>query len=202
MLNIGVFASHGGSNLQAIIDACKNQSLNAKVCVVISNNSSSFALERARNAGIPGFHISAVKQILLILEKHGVEIVVLAGYLKKLGKKVLQKYKGRILNIHPALLPKYGGQGMYGRNVHEAVIKSKDPVTGVTIHLVDEEYDRGPIINQCEVMVADDDTPETLAERVLEREHTFLVETLKLVEEGKLPLSPRASNQNNPARPG
>jgi phosphoribosylglycinamide formyltransferase-1 len=196
-LKLAVFASHGGSNLQAIIDACKNRELEAEVSVVISNNSDSFALERARREVIPYFHLSSKiypeqekldEAVYSILKSYSVEIIVLAGYMKKLGKLILDKYKGRILNIHPSLLPKYGGKGMYGTFVHEAVLKSGENETGVTIHLVDEEYDRGEILNQCIVPVMKEDTVETLSKRVLESEHLIYVETLKLISEGKIKL--------------
>jgi phosphoribosylglycinamide formyltransferase-1 len=196
-LKLAVFSSHGGSNLQAIIDACKSRELDAEVSVVISNNSDSFALERARREKIPYFHLSSKtypeqekldEAIYSILKSYSVEIVILAGYMKKLGKLILDKYKGKILNIHPSLLPKYGGKGMYGVFVHEAVLKSGDHETGVTIHLVDEEYDRGKILNQCIVPVEKGDTVETLSKRVLESEHIIYVETLKLISEGKIKL--------------
>ena len=196
-LNLGILASHGGSNMQSIIDACTDGVINAKVCVVISNNSSSYALERSRNENIPCYHLSSKKYpeeenldkaILSVLRNCSVDTILLAGYMKKLGKKVLSQYKGRILNIHPALLPKYGGKGKYGNYVHEAVLNAGEKKTGVTIHIVDEEYDTGKIINQCEVEVREKDTIETLSQRVLEREHTFYVETLKLISEGKIEL--------------
>ncbi len=197
-LRIGIIASHGGSNLQAIIDAWKAGRLNATPCVVISNNGDSLALARARNEGIPTYHLSAWthpktesldEAILQALVSHEVEVVVLAGYMKKLGPRTLHHFDGRILNIHPALLPKYGGKGMYVPYVHEAVLAAGERITGVTIHLVNEEYDRGPIIAQCEVPVCEGDTVETLAERVLQREHAFYVETLQAICEGKVTLA-------------
>lgn len=196
-LKLGVFASHGGSNLQAVIDGCKNKIFDGKVCVVISNNLKSYALERAKNENITCFHISSKEYpeqekldeaIYNALKGSSVEIIVLAGYMKKLGDIILDEYKGKILNIHPALLPKYGGKGMYGDFVHEAVLKNGEKKTGVTVHLVDEEYDTGKIINQCEVEVKEGDTVETLSKRVLEREHSFYVETLKMISEDKIKL--------------
>jgi len=184
---IAIFASGGGSNLQAVIDACKTDILNATVCVVISNNSKSGALQRAIDAGIPAFHISRKTTanpdatILQTLLSHNPNMILLAGYLKKIGAGVLQQYQGKIYNIHPALLPKYGGQGMFGINVHQAVIAAGEMTTGITIHKVDPEYDTGEIIAQCIVPVQPGDTAETLSARVLEREHTFLVETLRAV---------------------
>ena len=196
-LRLGCLSSHGGSNLQAIIDGCKEGRLDAKVCVVISNNSTSTALERARREGIPYYHLSGKthpqsdeldKAILDIFETHEINLVVLAGYMKQLGPEVLSRYRGRILNIHPALLPKFGGQGFYGENVHQAVLAAGEKVTGVTIHVVDEEYDHGPIVAQSEVPVLEDDTVDSLSKRVLKREHEFFVETLQKVSLGEIDL--------------
>lgn len=194
-INLGFLVSHGGSNMQAIVDACNNGKLNANPCVVISNNSKSQALQRAKNENIPYYHRSSMthpdfeeldKEISKIMKKYNVNIIILVGYMKKLGKKTLKHYKGKILNTHPSLLPKFGGKGMYGNYVHEAVLKSGDNVTGITIHIVDEGYDTGAVINQCKVPVLLDDTVETLKDRVLKREHTFFVETLNLISEGKI----------------
>ena len=185
MKNIAVFASHGGSDLQAIIDGCKAGHINARVCVVISNNSDSLALKRAKSEGIPAFHLSGktVKDlldevILHTLLEHKTDIVFLAGYLKKIGADVLRTYENRIYNIHPSLLPKYGGKGMYGINVHKAVLEAGETETGITIHRVSAEYDLGEIIAQEKVPVLTGDTPETLAARVLAQEHIFIVDIL------------------------
>jgi len=124
--------------------------------------------------------------ILSALRQHQVNLVILAGYMKKLGEKTLSAYPGRVINIHPALLPKYGGEGMYGARVHAAVIQAGDPESGVTIHLVDREYDHGVILAQCRLPVLKNDTALTLAERVLEREHTFLVETIRKIIAGEI----------------
>jgi len=188
MTNISIFASGGGSNLQAIIDACKSGKINATVSAIISNNSKSGAMERAKNEGIPAFHFSnkriedpaeLEKAIFQTLQNASTDIIFLAGYMKKIGSSILQAYKGRIFNIHPSLLPEYGGAGMFGINVHKAVIEAGETETGITIHRVDPEYDTGEIIAQCTVPVLAGDTAETLAARVLEREHSFLVETLE-----------------------
>jgi phosphoribosylglycinamide formyltransferase-1 len=196
-MKLGFLASHGGSNMQAIIDACKDGRLDAKPCVVISNNPASAALLRAKTEGISGCHLSSVthpvpdaldERIKGTLQEHSVDVVILAGYMKKIGPKTLDAFRGRILNIHPALLPKHGGKGMYGRRVHEAVLASGDRITGVTVHVIDEEYDTGPIVAQCEVEVRPGDTVETLSERVLEREHSFYVETLQRIAAGQLKL--------------
>ena len=196
-LKLGFFASHEGTNMQAIIDACNDERLDAKPCVVISNNSKSGAIQRANKEGIPYYHLSSRKYpeskdldkaILEALKAHGVNLVILAGYMKKIGPQTLAAYEGRILNIHPALLPKYGGKGMYGKYVHEAVLASGDKVTGVTIHVVDAIYDHGSIVAQCEMPVLDGDTVETLSQRVLKREHEFFVETLQKISQGKIKL--------------
>jgi len=203
-MNIAVFASGGGSNLQAIIDGCASGKIAARVCVVISNNSGSGALERAKAAGIPAVHLSAVRlahsqncesisdaahspesdssslanEMLETLRAHQTDIVFLAGYLKKIPDEVLAAFENRIFNIHPSLLPKFGGRGMYGINVHTAVIAANEPETGITIHRVTAEYDVGDILAQRKVPVLPGDTPQALAARVLEQEHIFLVEFL------------------------
>jgi phosphoribosylglycinamide formyltransferase-1 len=195
-LHLGFVASHGGSNMQAIIDACKAGRLDAKPCVVVSNNSEAMALRRAKNEGIPSYHISAAthpgpledEEILRVLRQHGVDTVILAGYMKMLGPATLRAYRGRILNIHPALLPKFGGKGMYGKRVHEAVLAAGEKVTGVSIHIVDEHYDTGPIIAQCQVPVLPGDTVDSLAERVLKHEHALYAETLQKIADGRIAL--------------
>jgi len=194
-VNLGFLASGRGSNLQAVIEACKSGRLSATPRVVISNNSDSGALERSRREGIPAYHLSSHthgegldEAILQTLRRHEVQLVVLAGYMKKLGPRTLAAYRNRIVNIHPALLPKFGGQGMYGMNVHKAVIEAGERESGVTIHLVDEEYDHGTILAQTRLPVLPDDTPQTLAQRVLEREHSFLVETLDKIIRGEIRL--------------
>ncbi len=185
-LRLGVLASHGGTTMQAIVDACEDGRLDAEVCVVISNNSRSMALERARTHGIDALHLSGVTHnhpddldhaILTTLIDHDNDLVVLGGYMKRLGPLVLSHYKGRILNTHPALLPQFGGQGMYGDNTHAAVLASGQKMSGATVHLVEGDYDTGPIISQVEVPVLDDDTVETLRDRVqvAEREHYVAV---------------------------
>jgi len=198
-MNIGFLASHNGSNMQAIINACHSGTLQATPAVVISNNSDSGALARARQEGIPAYHFSGRthpvpadldQAILYTLLQYRVDIVILAGYMKKLGPETLSCFHGRVLNIHPALLPKFGGTGMYGVHVHEAVITAGETESGVSIHLVDAEYDTGPVIAQAVVSVERTDTAETLAVRILKREHTFFPETLQRIVTGeiKLPL--------------
>ena len=196
-MNIVVFASHAGSDLQAIIDGCKSNKINANVAVVISNNGGSKALERATSENIPAFHLSSTKygseeklaeETLKVLEKYDVNMIFLAGYLRFLHPTILEKYKQRIFNIHPSLLPKYGGKGMFGVNVHKAVILAGEKETGITIHRVNAEYDGGEIIAQRVVKVFPTDTPEVLANRVLETEHKFLVEVIADIANGKVAL--------------
>ncbi len=192
-LRICFFASHGGSNMQAIIDAIKANKINAIAALIISNNSSSFALERAKNEGIPAYHLSSKTnpddlddKIIEKMQMHKVNIVVLAGYMKKLNEKIIDFVKGRVLNIHPALLPKFGGRGMYGMNVHKAVIESGEEKSGPTVHLVNSKYDEGRILKQMEVPVLKNDTPDELAARVLEKEHIIYAQTIKEIAEGKI----------------
>jgi phosphoribosylglycinamide formyltransferase-1 len=189
-IRIGVLASGGGSNLQSIIDSTLTNRLNAEVTVVISNNRDSGAIQRAIRHGIDHLYLSKVTEgteealddhICRELTDRGIDIVALAGYMKKVGPRVLEKYKGRILNIHPALLPKFGGKGLYGIHVHEAVIKAGEKESGASVHIVDEEYDRGPVLGSVRVPVLPEDTPETLQKRVLEKEHElypFILEQL------------------------
>lgn len=194
-LRLGLFASHGGTNLQAILDACAADQIDATPAVVISNNSKAVALERARNAGVPALHMSSVTHgdeldaaTRTVLIDHGVQLVVLAGYMKRLGPKTLAEYEGRIVNVHPALLPKHGGPGMYGARVHEAVLAAQDAVTGVTVHLVDEEYDNGRVLAQQEVPVMPGDDVESLAARVLTVEHRLYVATIARIASGDIAL--------------
>ena len=196
-MNIAVFASHGGSDLQAIIDGCKNRRIGAEVAAVISNNEDSTALQRAHRENIPAYHLSAKKygseeklaqEILSVLATHKIDMIFLAGYMRMLHASVLEAYRGRIFNIHPALLPKFGGKGMYGMNVHRAVLDAHETETGVTIHRVNAEYDSGEIVAQTTVAVAPDDTPETLAARVLEKEHEFIVDVISDIADGHIAL--------------
>ena len=197
-LNIGILASHGGSNMQAIINACKENRIYGVVSVVICNNSNAGAVEKAEKAGIPVYHLSSRnyqvdsdldEAISIVLKKYNVNIVALAGYMKKLGPIVLKEYESRILNIHPALLPKHGGNGMYGINVHKSVIASGDKESGATVHLVNENYDEGGIVSQVIVRVSENETPETLAEKVLVEEHRLYPITLEKISKGEIKLA-------------
>lgn len=175
-LRLAVFASGGGTNLQALLDALADDAA-ACVALVASNRADAGALERARRAGVATAVLddpSDSARILALLDAHDIELVVLAGYLKLVPGPVVRALPGRMINIHPALLPAFGGPGMYGRRVHEAVLASGATVSGASVHLVSGEYDRGPIVAQWPVPVRPDDTPETLAARVLVVEHQLL----------------------------
>lgn len=179
---IAVLASGNGSNLQAIID---HKTEKFEVALVLSNVKTAFALQRASKANIPAFYVSKTdrdKKIFSHLEKHKIDLVVLAGYLKKVGDNILEDFK--VINIHPSLLPKHGGPGMFGINVHQAVIESKEKQSGATVHYVTGVYDEGEIIIQEKVDVLDDDTPESLAKRVLEVEHRIFIEGIELALRG------------------
>lgn len=191
-LHLGFLASHGGSNVQAIIDSIKKNQLDAIAEVIISNNSDSTVLKRAEKENIPGYHISSAtsetpdREIIDTLKKHNVDTVVLAGYMKKISPELINAFDGRVLNIHPALLPKFGGKGMYGMNVHKAVIEAGEKYSGATIHLVTEIYDEGRILNQRKVEVKIDDDAEKLASRVLKAEHVLYAETLQKISTGEI----------------
>jgi phosphoribosylglycinamide formyltransferase-1 len=181
-----VLASGRGSNLQAIIEHFDNLARErvAKVELVASNRADSPALIRAATASIDIAHFNASddgSELLALLRTFRIDLVVLAGYLKRIPPKVVREYAGRIINIHPALLPAFGGEGMYGARVHEAVIASGAEESGVTVHLVDDEYDRGPIVAQWRVSVNRADTPESLAARVLNIEHVVYPRAVEIV---------------------
>lgn len=194
-IRLGFLASGRGSNMLAMIDNCEAGKLNAEPVVVISNNADAGALVYARKAGIPAFHLSSNthedesvldQEMTDTLKSHNIDWVILAGYMKMIGSKLLEEFRGKILNIHPSLLPRHGGQGMYGLHVHEAVLASGESETGVTIHMVDGEYDQGRILAQEKVSVEADDTPESLAARVLKVEHELYSETLQGIIEGRI----------------
>ena len=185
-MRLAVLASHEGTTLQSVIDACASNLLEADLAIVISNNSSSGALRRAQDADIPTAHISGKthpgeledQTLLATLKKAKADYVLLLGYMKKLGDLTLAHFQGRILNTHPSLLPKYGGHGYFGRKVHEAVLDAKETVTGATIHLVDTEYDTGPLLSQVRVPVRATDTVDSLEARVKSAEQKLLINTL------------------------
>lgn len=176
-MRLGVLVSGRGSNLAALLDAIDRGDLQARVALVISNRAAAPALPMAGQRGIPVAHISSkthadpASAMLEALRDHGVDLLVLAGYLRKLEPEVVQAYRDRAVNIHPAPLPRFGGAGMYGLHVHRAVLDAGVRVAGPTVHRVTEEYDEGAALEHREVPVLPDDTPETLAARVLEAEH-------------------------------
>lgn len=196
-MKLGFLSSHSGSTMQAVLQAVRNGKLAAAPVLLISNNSKSRSVEIAGEYAMPFHHISQKthpdcdehdKAILALLRQYEVDIVLLTGYMKKLGPRTLNAYSGKIINIHPSLLPKYGGIGMYGQYVHEAVLRHNEQETGVTIHLVDEEYDTGAIINQRSMPVYETDTVESLSGRVLTLGHETLVDTLCLIADGEIVL--------------
>ncbi|MGL4363073.1 MAG: phosphoribosylglycinamide formyltransferase [Cellulosilyticaceae bacterium] len=188
-LKLAVLVSGSGSNLQKIIDAVKNHTLQSEIVCVISNKEDAYGLERARINNIPSIFINPKEEeydnkMLDVLKEYDVDLVVLAGYLKIVPKTMTECYKGKIINIHPSLLPKYGGKGYYGIHVHEAVIANKETESGATVHYVDHGIDTGDILLQEKVIVMEGDTPETLQQRVLiEVEHKILVQAIKMIEE-------------------
>jgi formyltetrahydrofolate-dependent phosphoribosylglycinamide formyltransferase len=178
--NLVVFASGSGSNFQSIIDAISEGILDATIVGFISNNESAYSVERAKENNIPVLIASpsdflSEKEfstiILNQLNDWNAEVLILAGYLKLIPSEVIKAYKNNILNIHPSLLPKYGGKGFYGIKVHEAVIANNETESGCTVHIVTEEYDKGPVIGQSIVKVSSKDSASDLAKKVLEKEH-------------------------------
>ena len=194
-LKLGFLASGNGTSARAIVNAIKAGELAAEARLLVSNNRTAPALEFAREAGVPALCIptqadpdGADESLAAELAEHGVEVVVLSGYLRMLGPATLGRYGGRILNIHPGPLPQFGGHGMYGRRVHEAVLAAGVRESGAAIHLVDEEYDRGPIVAQRSVAVEPGDTPGSLEARVTALEPVFFVETLARIADETLAL--------------
>jgi phosphoribosylglycinamide formyltransferase 1 len=198
MLTIAVLASHEGTTLQCIVDACATGHIQGKVVVIISNNGNSGALSRARTAGIPAHHLSSVTHpapdaldaaIRATLIEAQVDVVFLAGYLKRLGPATLVAFRGRVLNTHPALLPKFGGQGMFGDQVFHAVLAARESESGVSVHLVDDTYDTGRVIRQVRVPVTTTDSVESLKARVRASEREVVVHTLAAIAAGELRLT-------------
>jgi phosphoribosylglycinamide formyltransferase-1 len=187
-LRLGFLASHGGSSMRAIVEAAAAGELDAEPRIAISNNGDAPALAFARERGLEALHISARTAggieaadgaVAAALERAGAELVILSGYLRPVGPETLRRFGGRILNVHPALLPRHGGQGMYGPRVHAAVLAAGDAVSGATTHRVDAEYDHGAVLRQGEVPVLAGDTVESLQARVMAIEPGLYIETLK-----------------------
>ncbi|MDQ2987139.1 MAG: phosphoribosylglycinamide formyltransferase [Armatimonadota bacterium] len=170
-----------GSNMRAIIEACENGRINAEVACIISPSESAPAVETARTLGakvvVPAIFDAELSEAL---SAHEVDLVCLAGYMRLIPIEVVETYEGRMLNIHPALLPRFGGKGMWGRKVHEAVLAAGETQSGCTVHFVTERYDEGTALFQLTCPVEPDDTPETLAARVLEMEHACYVQAIIL----------------------
>ena len=194
---IAVLASGNGTNFQALLDACKAGEIDGEIVLLVSNRRHAYAITRARLAHVDVLVMEPAKfasrtlfcaKMAKALQEKNVTLVCLAGYLLKIEPCMTRAFPNRILNIHPALLPKYGGKGMYGRFVHEAVLAAQETESGCTVHLVNEIYDEGPILAQAKVPVKSDDTPETLAERLHAVEHKLYVQVVRDVCAGKIDL--------------
>jgi phosphoribosylglycinamide formyltransferase-1 len=194
-MNCAVFASGSGTTFQSLIDRWREGSMAARLRLFISNNSTCTAMQRARDVDIPAVHLppsryeseeAYTEDCMRTLRAHDTDMIVLAGYMRKIPAAVVQAYHQRILNIHPALLPAFGGKGLYGSRVHEAVLAYGAKVSGMTVHLVDEHYDHGPVVLQKVTDVYDDDTPRTLAARVHELECAWYWRCVDAVAKGSI----------------
>lgn len=186
MHNLVIFASGSGTNFQSVINSVEAGQIQATITGLITDRSKIKAIERAKTHGIPVFVIEPGVQdfserLIETLQKCSADLIILAGYLKKIPDAVIRKYPGQIINIHPSLLPKYGGKGFYGLRVHEAVLEHGESISGCTVHYVDEKYDSGSIIAQRTVHVSEHDTPQSLADKVLREEHQLLPETINKI---------------------
>ena len=184
---LAVLASGNGSTLQAIIDAIEKKKLDSEIKIVITNNNEAYALTRAKNSNINTYILKEYtdeKELYNVLKDADVDLVISAGYLKLIPKNVIKDFT--IINTHPALLPKYGGKGMYGMNVHRAVVENREKETGVTLHFVNEEYDKGKIIAQTKVRICKKDTPEDVSAKVQKAEKIQLVNALIDFSNGKI----------------
>ncbi|MBD3391327.1 MAG: phosphoribosylglycinamide formyltransferase [Chitinivibrionales bacterium] len=199
-MRCAVFASGGGTNFQTLLDRKDAGNLHVEFVLMVGNNSTAKAFERARAHGIPAVHIAPshfdspgryTRRLMEVLDEHSVELILLAGYMKMVPGELVRVYRNRIINIHPALLPAFGGKGLYGTRVHQAVLDYGAKLTGVTVHFVDEEYDHGPVILQQAVEVRDDDDADSLAARVLTVEHDCYWRAVELVAQGKVTVSGR-----------
>jgi phosphoribosylglycinamide formyltransferase 1 len=199
-MNIAVFASGGGTNFQSLIDRVEAGDLHAKLSLCIGNNSKAAAFERARKHGIPVRHIAPshfatdsayVDALLGVLHENSIDLIVLAGYMKKIPAPIIAAYRNRIVNIHPGLLPAFGGPGLYGEKVHQAVLDYGAKISGVTVHFIDEEYDHGPVIFQASTAVRDTDDAHALAARVLRIEHESLWRVCEAISQGRITVKGR-----------
>lgn len=182
-MRLAVFISGGGTNLQALLDGERDGKFQSKIVLAVSDRKDAYGLVRAEKRGVPVFVSRDQREIVKALEAREVEGICLAGYLSILGPELLTRYKGRILNIHPSLLPKYGGMGMYGIHVHEAVFAQGEKESGATVHLVTEVVDGGEIILQKKIDISDCDSPEEIQKKVLTVEHEIYPEAVKRWEE-------------------
>ena len=193
-VRIAVLVSGGGTNLQTLIDAAEKGDINGEIAAVISDRENAYALERARKHGIKAIHIERkqlAERLIIELQRLDIELVVLAGFLSILDRELVKAYEGRIINIHPSLIPSFCGKGFYGERVHKAALEYGVKVSGATVHFVDEGTDSGPIIFQEAVPVYFEDTSETLAARVLQVEHRLLPAAVGLFCEGRLRIEGR-----------
>ena len=194
MMNLAFLASNNGSSFRAILEAIERGELAARARLLVSNRRTSAALAFAESRGIEALFLPTLSdpddadaRLAEALTRAQADIVVLSGYLRRLGPVTLERFGGRILNIHPALLPRHGGQGMYGRRVHEAVLAAGEAESGASVHLVDRDYDHGPVIAQAKAPVAADDTPESLEARVMAMEPGLFIATLARIAAGEFP---------------
>jgi len=195
-LRVAVFASGGGSNFQALVEDAHEY----RVVLLISNRAEAGVLKRAERLEIPAHVLTPdtfendelyTDTVIDLLQKEKIDLIALAGYLSKIPARMIEAFQGRILNIHPSLLPRFGGKGLYGKYVHEAVIKARETFSGATVHFVDEEYDTGPILLQEKVPVLSDDTPDSLAARILEIEHQLFPRAIRLIARGRVQIEGR-----------
>lgn len=187
MLKIAVFVSGGGTDLQSVIDAVENNSINGEIVLVVSNRKNAYGLERAKNAGIETAVVRKDDQLLVkMLKERQVDLVVLAGYLAILTEELIDAYPNKIMNIHPSLIPSFSGPGYYGMHVHEKVLERGVKITGATVHFVSSEVDGGPIILQESCHIDDLDNAEDIQARVLEIEHRILPQAVALFCDGKI----------------
>lgn len=199
-IRLAVFASGTGSNFMAVVESIEAGKLNAVVAGLISNNPDAGAIAFAKSKNIPHEIVNKKRypdekehdtKILNILKQWRANFIILAGYMKMINPQIVEKYKNRMLNIHPALLPSFGGKGMYGLHVHKAVIEYGVKYSGVTVHIVDNEYDEGPVVLQRVVPVLDEDTPQSLQQRILKEEHKIYTEAIQLFAENRVTVSGR-----------
>lgn len=187
MVKIAVLISGSGTNLQALIDAYKNNELNGEISIVISNRKKAYGLERAKNAGIETMHIKDEELLIKTLKEKNIDLIVLAGYLAIVSDKLINLYENKIINIHPSLIPSFCGSGFYGIHVHEHAFKRGVKLSGATVHFVSNVVDGGPIILQRSIDISDCNSPEEIQEKILYNiEHKLLVEAVKLYCDNKL----------------